>query len=30
MKNNIHYSKKYTADSTSVKFAALVIATTLF
>ena len=30
MKNNMHYSKQYTADSTSVKFAALVIATTLF
>ena len=30
MKNNMHYSKQYTADSTSVKFAALVIANTLF
>ena len=30
MKNNMHYSKQYTADSTSMKFAALVIATTLF
>ena len=30
MKNSMHYSKKYTADSKSVKFAALVIATTLF
>ena len=30
MKNNMHYSKQYTADSTSVKFAALVIATTIF
>ena len=30
IKNNMHYSKQYTADSTSVKFAALVIATTLF
>ena len=30
MKNNMHYSKQYTATSTSVKFAPLVIATTLF
>ena len=30
MKNNMHYSKQYTANSTSVKFAPLVIATTLF
>ena len=30
MKNNMHYSKQYTADLTSVTFAALVIATTLF
>ena len=30
MKNNMHYSKQYTADLTSVKFAPLVIATTLF
>ena len=30
MKNNMHYAKQYTADSTSVKFAALAIATTLF
>ena len=30
MKNNMHYPKQYTADSTSVNFAALVIATTLF
>ena len=30
MKNNMHYSKKYTTDSTSVKFAALVVKTTLF
>ena len=30
MKNNMHYAKQYTADSTSVKFAALVKATTLF
>ena len=30
IKNNMHYSKQYTADSTSVKFAALVIATMLF
>ena len=29
MKNNMHYSKQYTANSTSVKFAPLVIATTL-
>ena len=29
MKNNIHHSKQYTPDSTNVKFAALVIATTL-
>ena len=30
MKNNMHCSKQYTADWTSVKFAALVIATALF
>ena len=30
MKNNMHNLKQYTADSTSVKFASLVIATTLF
>ena len=30
MKNNMHYSKQYTANSMSVKFAPLVIATTLF
>ena len=30
MKNNMHYSKQYTADSMSVKFAELVMATTLF
>ena len=29
MKNNMNYSKQYTADSTNVKFAALVITTTL-
>ena len=30
MKNNMHYSKQYTTDSTRVKFAALVIVTMLF
>ena len=30
MKNNMHYSKQYTANSTSVTFAPLIIATTLF
>ena len=30
MRNNMHYLKQYTTDSTSIKFAALVIATTLF
>ena len=30
MKNNMHYSKQYTMDSTRVKFAALVIAIALF
>ena len=30
MKNNMHYPKQYTANLTSVKFAPLVIATTLF
>ena len=28
--NNMHYSIQYTTDSASVKFAALLIATTLF
>ena len=30
MKNNMHYSKQYTADSTIVNFPALIITTTLF
>ena len=30
MKNNMHHSNQNIPDSTSVKFAALVIATTLF
>ena len=30
MKNNMHYSKQYTTDSTNVKFAALVIVAKLF